>query len=84
MALTARTDVQTFLFAVKGKPKHPVEGFVAASEKGARYLLHGMKKHSADILKEFESYVLGDMAGTCLLLVAQVQYFTGLIRRSGP
>ena len=66
MALTARTDIQTFLFVVKGKAEHTVEGFVAASEKSACYLLHGMKKHSADILKEFESYVLGDVAGMCL------------------
>jgi len=63
MALTARTDMHAFLFAVKGKPEHPIEGFVAASEKAGRYLLHGMKKHTLDIVKEFEAYVLSDLGG---------------------
>lgn len=63
MALTARTEMQTFLFAVKGKPEHTMPGFVAVSEKGGRYLLHGMKKLSSDIVKEFEAYVLGDVDG---------------------
>jgi hypothetical protein len=63
MALTARTNVETFLFAVKGKPEHTMEGFIAALEKASRYLLHGMKKHTSDIVKEFESYVLNNVEG---------------------
>jgi hypothetical protein len=66
MALTARTDIQTFLFAVKGKPEHPMAGFVTASDKGFRYLLHGMKKHTSDIVKDFESFVLADIEGELL------------------
>ena len=90
MALTAQTDIQTILFAVKGrffivitlvcilteikswpravlgKPEHTMNGFVTTSEKGGRYLLHGMKKHLSDIVKEFESYVLGDLEGAHL------------------
>ena len=83
MALKARTDIETFIFTVKGKlahlmssmansdmgplsfmaqgqPEHPMNGFVAASEKAGGYLLHGMKRHALDIVKEFESYVLAD------------------------
>ena len=63
MALTARTGMQTFLFAVKSKPEHTMNGFVATSDKAARYLLHGLQKHSSDIVKDFESYVLGDLEG---------------------
>ncbi|KAF8509745.1 hypothetical protein JB92DRAFT_3144615 [Gautieria morchelliformis] len=63
-ALTARTDMQTMLFA--GKPEHTMDGFFAASEKGSRYLLHGMKKNASDIVKEFEAYALGDVQGIVL------------------
>jgi hypothetical protein len=49
----------------QGKPEHPMNGFVAASEKASQYLLHGMKKQPFDIVKEFESYVLGDLEGKC-------------------
>ncbi|KAF8489858.1 hypothetical protein JB92DRAFT_2835985 [Gautieria morchelliformis] len=66
IALSARTDMETFLFAVKGKPEHSMPGFFAASEKGSRYVLHGMKRHTADLIKEFESYVLGDVEGLIL------------------
>src|SRR6266481_2741436 len=88
MALTVRTDMEMFVFAVKGKPthpmssmansdmalssftaqgkpEHPMNGFVAASEKASQYLLHRMKKHASDIVKEFESYVLADLEGMC-------------------
>jgi len=63
MALNARTDMELFLFAVKGRPEHLMEGFFALSGKAGRYLLHGMKKHTADVIKEFESYVLADIEG---------------------
>lgn len=63
MALTARTEMQTLLLAVKGKPEHPMEGYVTTSDKGARFLLYGLKKHATDLAKEFESYVLGDVEG---------------------
>ncbi|KAF8494789.1 hypothetical protein JB92DRAFT_2834880 [Gautieria morchelliformis] len=66
IALSARTDMETFLFAVKGKPEHSMPGFFAASEKGSCYVLHGMKRHTADLIKEFESYVLGDVEGLIL------------------
>ncbi|KAF8495820.1 hypothetical protein JB92DRAFT_3126361 [Gautieria morchelliformis] len=31
-----------------------------------RYLLNGMKRHTADIIKDFEAYVLGDVEGLVL------------------
>jgi hypothetical protein len=61
--LSARTSIETVLFAVKGRVEHTMEGFIATSEKASRYLLHGMKRHSSDIIKEFESYVLADVPG---------------------
>ncbi|KAF8514272.1 hypothetical protein JB92DRAFT_2830040 [Gautieria morchelliformis] len=66
IALSAWTDMETFLFAVKGKPEHSMPGFFAASEKGSRYVLHGMKRHTADLIKEFKSYVLGNVEGLIL------------------
>ena len=63
MALNARTNIESFLFAVKGRPEDSMEGFFASSGKAGRYLLHGMKKHTSDIIKEFESYVLADIEG---------------------
>ncbi|KAF8479863.1 hypothetical protein JB92DRAFT_2837753 [Gautieria morchelliformis] len=66
MVLNARTNMETFIFAVKGKPEHTMEGFCAASDKGSRYLLNGMKRHTADIIKDFEAYVLGDVEGLVL------------------
>jgi hypothetical protein len=63
MALKMRTDMEMFLFAVKGKPEHSMSGVFISSSKAWQYLLHGMKKHSSDILKEFESYVLADVEG---------------------
>jgi len=63
MALNPRNDIGTFLFAVKGQPEHLMEGFFTSSGKAQWYLLHGMKKHSSDIIKEFESYVLADIEG---------------------
>ncbi|KAF8580818.1 hypothetical protein K439DRAFT_1619490 [Ramaria rubella] len=69
MALSQRTGVETILFAVKGKPEHSLPGFVAPSEKGNNFLLHGMKKHTSDIAKEFESYVLSDVNGTDLYYI---------------
>jgi len=36
---------------------------VISSQKGSHYLIHGMKKHVLDILKEFESYILTDIDG---------------------
>ena len=59
--------MQMFLFAVKGKVEHPMEGFAAVSDKAVRYLLHGMRRHTMDILKEFEAYILGDMEGMVLI-----------------
>ncbi|KAF8587052.1 hypothetical protein K439DRAFT_1659287 [Ramaria rubella] len=61
VALTARTNMQTILFAVKGKGEHTIQRFVATSEKGGRFITHGMKKHAANIAEEFEAYVLGDV-----------------------
>ncbi|KAF8587115.1 hypothetical protein K439DRAFT_1614547 [Ramaria rubella] len=61
LALSQWTGVETILFAVKGEPEHSLPGFVATSEKGNNFLLHGMKKHTSDIAKEFESYVLSDV-----------------------
>lgn len=69
LALSARTEMQTLLFAVKGKPEHTMPGYVSVSEKGGRYLLHGLKRHSSDIVTEFESYVLGDMEGTFIISI---------------
>ena len=63
------------MFAVKGKAEHPIEGFAAVSDKAARYLLHGMRKHTSDILKEFEAYVIGDIEGTLVFEIILV--FTG-------
>jgi len=63
MALNTRTNIETFLFAVKGQLEHSMEGFFVSSGKAGRYLLHGMKKHTSDIIKEFKSYVLADMEG---------------------
>jgi len=40
-----------------------MEGFFTSSGKAGQYLLHGMKKHTLDIIKEFESYVLADIEG---------------------
>jgi len=41
-----------------------MEGFFALSGKARWYLLHSMKKHTSDIIKEFESsYVLADIEG---------------------
>jgi len=68
--LHARTDVETFLFAVKGKHEHTMPGYFAATGKAGRYLLHGMKRHTAEILKEFEAYILGDMEGKLFLMLA--------------
>ncbi|KAF8577283.1 hypothetical protein K439DRAFT_1622214 [Ramaria rubella] len=65
-ALNAHTDVQSFLFAVKGKIEHTSEAFIWCSEKADCYLLHGMKKHTSDIAKEFEAYVLADIEGVIL------------------
>jgi hypothetical protein len=81
MALNARTSMESFLFVVKGKPEHPTESFVAMTDKAALYLLHGMKKHSSDIAKEFEAYVLGDVEGVCLkCTVCCLRWFTLLCR----
>ncbi|KAF8495024.1 hypothetical protein JB92DRAFT_2834855 [Gautieria morchelliformis] len=65
-ALNARTGVEAFLFAVKGKPEHPMPGFYVSSAKAGWYLLHGMKKHTSDITKEFEAYVLADIEGLAM------------------
>jgi hypothetical protein len=81
MALNARTEIQTFLFAVKGKPEHPMASFIAASDKASRYLLHGMKKHTSDIVKEFESYVLGDIEGLVLNHNGRLAELKSKIRR---
>ncbi|KAF8576040.1 hypothetical protein K439DRAFT_1623142 [Ramaria rubella] len=66
MALSARTDMETFLFAVKGKPEHSMPGYVACSTKGERFLVHGIKKTTGDIVKDFETYVLTDLQGLTL------------------
>ncbi|KAF8527361.1 hypothetical protein JB92DRAFT_3107689 [Gautieria morchelliformis] len=66
MALNAHTNMETFIFAVKGKPEYTMEGFCAGSDKCSRYLLNGMKRHTADIIKEFEAYVLGEVEGLVL------------------
>ncbi|KAF8586197.1 hypothetical protein K439DRAFT_1615337 [Ramaria rubella] len=66
MALSQCTGVETILFAVKGKSEHSLPGFVATSEKGNNFLLHGMKTHTSDIVKEFESYVLSNVNGLTL------------------
>ena len=81
MALTARTDMQAFIFAVRGKLEHPIDGFVAATEKASHYLLHGMRKHSSNIIKEFESFVLSDVQGICLIfgLKKVAEVVTGLV-----
>ena len=55
--------MQTILFAVKGWPEHTMDGFVTASDKGFRYILHGMKKHTLDIVKDFEAFVSADIGG---------------------
>jgi len=36
---------------------------VAISKKASPNLLHGIKKHSFNIIKEFESYILEDLEG---------------------
>ncbi|KAF8586499.1 hypothetical protein K439DRAFT_1615044 [Ramaria rubella] len=69
LALSQWTGVETILFAVKGKPEHSLPSFVATSEKGNNFLLHRMKKHTSDIAKEFESYVLSDVNGTDLYYI---------------
>ncbi|KAF8523632.1 hypothetical protein JB92DRAFT_3140723 [Gautieria morchelliformis] len=65
-AFMACTNMQTVLFAVKGKPEHTMDRFCVASEKGHHYMLLGMKKPTSDLVKEFEAYVLGDVQGLLL------------------
>jgi len=79
----AHTDTQTVLFAVKGKPEHIMNGFVATTDKGTQYLLHGMQKNSTDIIKDFKAYVLGDVEGIFLNILYPTdhsnQQSTGLV-----
>jgi predicted transposase YbfD/YdcC len=70
MALTARTNVEVFMFAVKGKLEHTMEVFFTASEKASRYLLHGMKKDTSDIVKDFESYAMADVEGIANAIIS--------------
>jgi len=60
-----------------------MNGFVAATDKGARYLLHGMQKNASDIIKDFEAYVLGDVQGIFLTILYPTdhsnQQSTGLV-----
>lgn len=58
-----------FLFAVKNQSDHSVGGSFAASEKGSRYMLHGMKRHTTNIIKKFEAYVLGNIEGDNSFLI---------------
>ncbi|KAF8584765.1 hypothetical protein K439DRAFT_1616489 [Ramaria rubella] len=66
MALSACTDMETFLFAVKGKPEHSMPSYVACSAKGEQFLVHGIKKTTGDIVKDFETYVLTNLQGLTL------------------
>jgi len=43
--------------------------FVATTDKGTQYLLHGMQKNPTDIIKDFEAYVLGDVEGIFLTIL---------------
>ncbi|KAF8586156.1 hypothetical protein K439DRAFT_1659817 [Ramaria rubella] len=66
LALTAHTDMETVLFAVKGKAEHSMPGYISVSGKAECYLIHGLKKYTSDIVKELETYVLTDVAGLTL------------------
>ncbi|KAF8577220.1 hypothetical protein K439DRAFT_1622256 [Ramaria rubella] len=79
VALNAHTDVQSFLFSVKGKIKHTSEAFIWCSEKANHYLLHGVKKDASDIAKEFEAYVLADIEGVILNHNGQLAELKGKI-----
>ncbi|KAF8573307.1 hypothetical protein K439DRAFT_1625171 [Ramaria rubella] len=61
LALTARTDMETILFAVKGKAEHSMPGYISVSGKAEHYLIHRLKKYTSDTVKEFEKYVLTDV-----------------------
>ncbi|KAF8587421.1 hypothetical protein K439DRAFT_1614350 [Ramaria rubella] len=66
MALTACTGMETMLCAVKGHAKHSMPGYISVSAKVDCYLIHGLKKYTSDIAKEFETYVLTDIGGLTL------------------
>ncbi|KAF8575690.1 hypothetical protein K439DRAFT_1623384 [Ramaria rubella] len=69
LALTAHTDMETILFAVKGKAEHSMPGYISVSGKAEHYLINGLKKYTSDIVKELETYVLTDVAACkCLTL----------------
>ncbi|KAF8580521.1 hypothetical protein K439DRAFT_1619743 [Ramaria rubella] len=57
----ACTDMETILFAIKGKAEHSMPGCISVSGKAEHYLIHGLKKYTSDIVKEFETYVLTDV-----------------------
>ncbi|KAF8583372.1 hypothetical protein K439DRAFT_1617581 [Ramaria rubella] len=78
LELTAHTEMEAFLFAVKGKPEHPMPAFFTATNKGSRFLVHGLKRHQADISKEFKSYVLSSIEGKTIF-VLNWQLFTALV-----
>ncbi|KAF8573703.1 hypothetical protein K439DRAFT_1665703 [Ramaria rubella] len=66
MALTARTGMETMLFAVKGHAEHSMPEYISVSAKADHYLIHGLKKYTSDIAKEFETYILTDVDGLTL------------------
>ncbi|KAF8589571.1 hypothetical protein K439DRAFT_1612586 [Ramaria rubella] len=53
--------MEMILFAVKGKAEHCMPGYISVLGKAECYLIHGLKKYTSDIVKEFETYVLTDV-----------------------
>ncbi|KIJ27005.1 hypothetical protein M422DRAFT_271824 [Sphaerobolus stellatus SS14] len=63
MSLNKRTGIEVFLFAAKSSHEQSTPRFYFATPKAERYVLHGMKKHSVDISREFEAFVSNNMEG---------------------
>ncbi|KIJ57380.1 hypothetical protein M422DRAFT_238973 [Sphaerobolus stellatus SS14] len=62
-ALNQRTGVEGFMFFSKPDKKFNFPPQVVTTEKAHCFLIHGVKKIPADLLKEFELFVVGDIEG---------------------